>query len=101
MFTEADIDELLQDEEEVLLGDYRPDPPCRGIFGDPHRQVQVFEAGVESSAPQIAMKVSDLLAAAADHGTTVFVAGGNYTITGIHPERKDGKGLAILILTEA
>lgn len=101
-FAETDLDTLLAalGDSVILDDDSAEGYACTGIFDAAFRLVELGGMGAESYAPAVTVKSSDVAAAEVVQGTAVSVAGKTCYVTQIQPERPDGKGLSVLILSE-
>ena len=74
---------------------YSEEETINGIFDEPHEEVNPVTGMVETTAPQIEVKSSDVVDAV--QRETITRDGTTWYIIGIHP---DGAGMTILILSQ-
>ncbi|MCP3177301.1 hypothetical protein MJO47_09340 [Desulfuromonas sp. KJ2020] len=96
-FRETDLDAMLDalGEDIILAGQQ-----TKGIYESAFERVSIGSEGVESYSPKVTVKSSDITALGVVHGSQVITPDGILYVVGIEPERKDGKGMTVLILNE-
>lgn len=98
----APIDDMLDDvfgDDNELAVSVRYTPAggtpktVNGLFSAPYRAESIDTVGLESSAPIVTLRASDVVGVT--HGDGLRISGTDYTVAGIHP---DGQGLITLVL---
>lgn len=87
--------------ESVVIDDGTPDGyATSGIFDAAFRLAPMGDLGAESSAPAVTLSGQVVKLCGVVRDTRVRVAGGDWFVVGIHPDRPDGQGMTTLILSE-
>ncbi len=89
-----DLDIFLNENEHAVDVTYQA-ATIQGIFDAEFSSVAEGETGIESTAPQVLVKTSDVSSAV--HGQTMTINSVVYNIIGIQP---DGTGLTLIVLSQ-
>jgi hypothetical protein len=90
----TDLDDVFLDNEEFAVDVIYNSVTFQGIFDDEFIGAVDERLAVESTAPQVQVKTSDVTGAL--HGETITVGSVDYKIAGIQP---DGTGMTIILLS--